>query len=180
MRGGFALLPEAENLFELKFTVPPGWHVTQVSSEDEQPLPFERYDRDEGAILHVRLPAGIAAGQQAPVGLARASLRLLRSLRGPAASPQSLPSCFWSLNRNLSAQSCMIEPLWPLSHAFRLVRPRIGEPKPEPRHVGGASLDHDAMTLNQSSSSVDGSKKQTPRSAPESPSTSTIVSTPKS
>ncbi len=65
VRGGFALLPHAENLFEFDFLVPPGWHVTDVSSADGAALPIERYrESGEASRVHVRLPHGVSAGQQ--------------------------------------------------------------------------------------------------------------------
>jgi len=65
VRGGFALLRHAENLFEFDFLVPPGWHVTGVSAADGAALPIERYrEPGEASRVHVRLPHGVSAGQQ--------------------------------------------------------------------------------------------------------------------
>ena len=61
--GGFALQPEGDDLFDVKFTAPPDWHVTKVTSPKGNPLAVERYkDEQYGDVVHVRLPAGIKAG----------------------------------------------------------------------------------------------------------------------
>ncbi|MCI0360789.1 MAG: hypothetical protein L0211_20110, partial [Planctomycetaceae bacterium] len=66
--GGFALTPEAENLFDFRFTIPKGWQVTQVTRADGAPLSIERYPAaDGGTRVLVRLPGGIAIGQTATV-----------------------------------------------------------------------------------------------------------------
>lgn len=63
--GGFALLPAVEKLFSVDFSVPAGWHVEAVTSADEKPLEFERYTTTAGAgRIHVRLPSGVAPGQE--------------------------------------------------------------------------------------------------------------------
>ena len=63
VRGGLALMPEVEKLFEFEFTVPAGWHVTSVTGADETPLTFERYGAvDQPARIRVRLPEGMRAG----------------------------------------------------------------------------------------------------------------------
>lgn len=65
VRGGFALLAEAEKIFECDFSVPAGWEVTEVNYEDGQPLNYEIYDAEEGARrVHVKLPRGVPPGQQ--------------------------------------------------------------------------------------------------------------------
>ncbi|MCU0979153.1 MAG: hypothetical protein MUF25_08305, partial [Pirellulaceae bacterium] len=64
VRGGFALLPQIEKLFAVRFTAPAGWNVTQVTAPDGAPLTIERYDAPEGgALIHVRLPQGIPPGE---------------------------------------------------------------------------------------------------------------------
>jgi hypothetical protein len=64
VRGGFALLPEAEKLFAIDFTAPPGWHVTEATLADDTRLPIEEFAAgDSGSRVHVRLPNGIAPGQ---------------------------------------------------------------------------------------------------------------------
>jgi len=64
VRGGFALLPQIEKLFAVRFAAPPGWNVTQVNAPDGQPLAVERYDAPQGgALIHVRLPQGIPPGE---------------------------------------------------------------------------------------------------------------------
>jgi hypothetical protein len=67
VRGGFALMPEAERLFAFDFTVPAGWDVTGVTTQDvgAPPLAFERYGEPgkEGRV-RVRLPSGLAPGQE--------------------------------------------------------------------------------------------------------------------
>jgi hypothetical protein len=68
LTGGFALTPEAENLFDFRFTIPAGWQVTQVTRADGTPLSIERYaTADGGTRVLVRLPGGVAAGQTATV-----------------------------------------------------------------------------------------------------------------
>ncbi len=68
LTGGFALTPEAENLFDFRFTIPAGWQVTQVTRADGTPLSIERYAAaDGGTRVLVRLPGGVAAGQTATV-----------------------------------------------------------------------------------------------------------------
>ncbi len=64
VRGGFALLPQIEKLFAVRFTAPAGWNVTQVTAPDGKPLAIERYDAPQGgSLVHVRLPRGIPPGE---------------------------------------------------------------------------------------------------------------------
>ncbi len=64
VRGGFALLPQIEKLFAVRFTAPPLWNVIQVTAPDGKPLAVERYDAPQGgSLIHVRLPQGIPPGE---------------------------------------------------------------------------------------------------------------------
>jgi len=64
VRGGFALLPQIEKLFAVRFTAPAGWNVTQVTAADGKPLTIERYDAPQGeSLIHVRLPQGLPPGE---------------------------------------------------------------------------------------------------------------------
>ncbi len=64
VRGGFALLPQIEKLFAVRFTAPAGWNVTQATAPDGKPLTIERYDAPQsGSLIHVRLPQGIPPGE---------------------------------------------------------------------------------------------------------------------
>ncbi len=64
LQGGFALTPQAESIYQLAFTVPANWQVTQVTAADGSPLPIERYPQMDGSTrLAVRLAAGIDVGQ---------------------------------------------------------------------------------------------------------------------
>lgn len=64
VRGGFALLPQIEKLFAVRFAAPAGWNVTQVTAADGQPLAVERYRRPQGgSLIHVRLPQGVPPGE---------------------------------------------------------------------------------------------------------------------
>ena len=63
LRGGFALVPQAEELFEFDFSLPAWWHVTSVTTADGTVLPIERYGESDGpSRIHVKLPQGITAG----------------------------------------------------------------------------------------------------------------------
>jgi len=65
VRGGFAMMPEAEKLFGFDFSVPAGWDVTGVTDQDDKALPFERYGEVRlGGRVHVRLPSGLVPGQE--------------------------------------------------------------------------------------------------------------------
>ncbi len=65
LQGGLAMLPKEEKLFTFDIAVPAGWDVLSVSAEGGQALPFERYGpRGEDGRVHVRLPRGLAAGQE--------------------------------------------------------------------------------------------------------------------
>ena len=65
LRGGFALLPQAEELFEFDFSLPAWWHVTSVTTADGTVLPIERYGESDGpSRIHVKLPQGITAGEE--------------------------------------------------------------------------------------------------------------------
>ena len=65
VRGGFAIIPEEEQLFGLDFSVPAGWDVMSVTGEKSEPLPFERYGA-AGAVgrVNVRFLTGVPVGQQ--------------------------------------------------------------------------------------------------------------------
>jgi hypothetical protein len=64
LQGGFALTPQAENLFQFRFVAPAGWQVTQVTTADGAVLPIERYPVPAGGTnVAVRLSKGIAVGQ---------------------------------------------------------------------------------------------------------------------
>jgi len=68
VHGGFAVLPEVEKLFAIRFSVPPDWHMTEVTSTDGSDLPMERYDDPQGeSVVHVRLPQGVPPGEVASV-----------------------------------------------------------------------------------------------------------------
>ena len=73
VRGGLAILPKVGKLFAFDFTVPPEWHLTSVTTADEKPLTFERYEATQKqqkdlpkgtSRIRVRLPQGIAVGQE--------------------------------------------------------------------------------------------------------------------
>ncbi|MEE3370649.1 MAG: hypothetical protein VX346_15020 [Planctomycetota bacterium] len=75
MHGRFRLLPEREKLFELRFLVPQGWHVTSVTSasavSDQRPQ-FEQNSFDVvrselGSRVRVRLSKGVPPGEQAEI-----------------------------------------------------------------------------------------------------------------
>lgn len=63
-RGGFALLPLAERIFQCDILVPAGWHVDELTyGQQQQPLAFERYEAADGrSRLHLQLPAGVDPG----------------------------------------------------------------------------------------------------------------------
>ncbi len=64
VHGGFALLPEVEELFDVRFSVPADWHIAEVTSVDGKVLPVERYDDPDGeSVVHVRLPQGVPPGE---------------------------------------------------------------------------------------------------------------------
>jgi len=64
VHGGFALLPEVEKLFGVRFSVPAAWHITEVTDVDGKALTMERYDDPQGeSVVHVRLPQGVAPGE---------------------------------------------------------------------------------------------------------------------
>jgi hypothetical protein len=65
IRGGFALVPEEEKLFDLDFSVPAGWDVLSVTGEGGEALSFERYGAaGQAGRVHVRLGAGAPAGAE--------------------------------------------------------------------------------------------------------------------
>ncbi|MCX5654318.1 MAG: hypothetical protein NTY65_06695, partial [Planctomycetota bacterium] len=65
VRGGFAMMPEAEKLFGFDFSVPAGWDVTGVTDQDGKALAFERYgEAGQAGRVHVRLPSGLVPGQE--------------------------------------------------------------------------------------------------------------------
>lgn len=64
VHGGFALLPEVEKLFVVRFSIPTDWHVTEVTDVDGNVLSMERYDDPQGeSVVHVRLPRGVPPGE---------------------------------------------------------------------------------------------------------------------
>ncbi|MFZ5832693.1 MAG: hypothetical protein ACOY3P_21610, partial [Planctomycetota bacterium] len=65
VRGGFTILPEVERRFSVDFQVPPEWFVSAVTTTDNRPLSFERYQ--DPSRIHVRLPDGVPAGQEFPI-----------------------------------------------------------------------------------------------------------------
>ena len=68
LTGGFALTPEAESLFEFRFTIPKGWQIKHVTRADGTPLAIERYPTtDGGTRILVRLGTGIGVRQSATV-----------------------------------------------------------------------------------------------------------------
>ena len=65
VRGGFAMVPQADKLFEFDFTVPPHWHIAGVIGTDEKPLAFERYGQiDKPSRVRVRLSEAVTPGSQ--------------------------------------------------------------------------------------------------------------------
>ncbi len=73
IHGGFALLPEVEKLFSVRFSVPADWHITEVTDVDGKVLSMERYDDPQGeSVVHARLPHGVPPGKVTSV-LFRAS-----------------------------------------------------------------------------------------------------------
>ncbi|NQU21976.1 MAG: hypothetical protein HQ567_11890, partial [Candidatus Nealsonbacteria bacterium] len=65
VRGGLAMVPKVDKLFEFDLTVPPAWHVTSVLGPNETPLKFERYEaEDEASRTRVRLPHGVQPGEE--------------------------------------------------------------------------------------------------------------------
>lgn len=68
VQGGFLLTPYEEKLFQFDFLAPAGWQVTAVTGPDGGPLAFERYEAaDRASRIHIRLPAGVAPGQETRV-----------------------------------------------------------------------------------------------------------------
>lgn len=66
--GGFALTPQAEDLFDFRFTAPAEWKVTQVTRPDGTPLLLERYPLPDGRTrVLVRLGGGTKVGQSTTV-----------------------------------------------------------------------------------------------------------------
>ncbi|MBC8872161.1 MAG: hypothetical protein H8E44_22240 [Planctomycetes bacterium] len=64
VHGGFSLLPEVEKLFAVRFSIPTGWHIDEVTDVDGNDLPMERYDDPQGeSVVHVRLPRGVPPGE---------------------------------------------------------------------------------------------------------------------
>jgi hypothetical protein len=64
LQGGFLLQPEGEKCFDVMFSVPRPWHVTQVTTLDGKQLATERFEQpDQEPRLHVRLPQGVAPGE---------------------------------------------------------------------------------------------------------------------
>ncbi|MCU0878556.1 MAG: hypothetical protein MUF06_12285 [Pirellulaceae bacterium] len=95
LTGGLALAPEAERLFEVRFTLPAGWQATQITNPDGTVLPVERFPLEGGGTRHVvRLAQGVPAGQTATINFEAKST--------PAGwlaewTSQELPSMIWSL-----------------------------------------------------------------------------------
>lgn len=68
VRGGFALLPEAEKRFDFHFTMPAGWDLNDVTDSAGAALRIEKYPQPDGsARVHVRLPQGVPPGTTANV-----------------------------------------------------------------------------------------------------------------
>ena len=75
MRGRFRLFPEREKLFELRFSVPEGWHVTSVTSDSALPDAEPKYEQtsfdvvrtETGSRVRVRLPKGVPPGEQSEI-----------------------------------------------------------------------------------------------------------------
>lgn len=66
--GGFAITPDSEKLFEVRFTAPPLWQVSEVTLADGSPLPIERYGTvDGGSRIIVRLPVATPKGEAATI-----------------------------------------------------------------------------------------------------------------
>lgn len=72
--GTVLLMPQAEDQFNFRLSVPAPWQVTEVAKADGTPLTYERYDvpampgaAAAGMRLNVRIPGGIKAGQQLAV-----------------------------------------------------------------------------------------------------------------
>ena len=64
VRGGFALLPVADNVFSCDFSAEPGWDVTEVTLADGQSLAFQQHLQEDGQRrIHVVLSEAIPAGQ---------------------------------------------------------------------------------------------------------------------
>jgi hypothetical protein len=64
VHGGLVLAPEVERLFEVRFQGPQGWHVSQVTDTEGNPLPVERYEDTKGApSVRVRLEPGVSPGE---------------------------------------------------------------------------------------------------------------------
>ncbi|MBN1591279.1 MAG: hypothetical protein JW888_17335, partial [Pirellulales bacterium] len=62
LRGDVVLAAKHERLFDVDLGLPAAWHVERVTNGQGQPIPFERHENP--ARVHVRLPGGIAPGQQ--------------------------------------------------------------------------------------------------------------------
>ncbi|MCH6551144.1 MAG: hypothetical protein IH804_03910, partial [Planctomycetes bacterium] len=71
VRGGFTLLPLQERCFEFDFTLPQKWQILEVTGTGGETLHFDRFAGDSpegsGARIRVRLPGGIAVGDQQSV-----------------------------------------------------------------------------------------------------------------
>ena len=65
VEAAFTVRPANEKRFELNIpNIPPAWTVTAVTTDQDAPLPFERYLQHDGRTrIHVRLPSGLPAGQ---------------------------------------------------------------------------------------------------------------------
>lgn len=65
IKGGFAVLPREEDLFEIVFTTAAGWEVQQVTDVNNVALPFERYPRQDGSTrIRVVFPRPIRSGNE--------------------------------------------------------------------------------------------------------------------
>lgn len=68
VHGGFALTPDAEKLFEVRFKAPANWQVSEVTFADGTPLSIERYGTvDGGTRVIVKLPTAMPKGQTATI-----------------------------------------------------------------------------------------------------------------
>ncbi|QDS88019.1 hypothetical protein EC9_22050 [Rosistilla ulvae] len=70
IRGQYSVSPTQEKLFQIRFRVPPQWHVTEVTDGAQQPLEFEALDSEQdsaGQVVRVRLAHGIAPGERSEI-----------------------------------------------------------------------------------------------------------------
>ncbi|QDV55908.1 hypothetical protein [Rosistilla oblonga] len=70
IRGQFSVLPTQEKQFQVRFRVPPQWHVTEVTDAAQQPLEFEPLESEQdatGQVVRVQLKHGIASGERSEI-----------------------------------------------------------------------------------------------------------------